>query len=77
MAGANGRRAGMGNPEPCPIKCQLLDAPGSIVPPRRLGTQRERALSRIGSLAVSPDRGPFAARRHSTVTAYRASQLVK
>jgi hypothetical protein len=29
MPGANGRRAGMGNPEPCPIKCQLLDAPGS------------------------------------------------
>ena len=30
MPGANGRRAGMGNPEPCPSKCQLLDAPGSI-----------------------------------------------
>jgi hypothetical protein len=29
MPGANGRRAGMGNHEPCPINCQLLDAPGS------------------------------------------------
>ena len=43
MPGANGRRAGMGNPEPCPIKCQLLDAPGS----NRLGVGLPSATSAV------------------------------